>query len=183
MRYFLDTEFYEDGRTIDLISIGLVAEDGREFYACSLDAQLHRCHERDSWMRENVLAQLPSYGDKAWMSRQKIRQGVTLFTGSDDVRDALVRTVELDTLFVRDDKPEIWAWYGASDWVTFYQLWGRLIDMPRHFPRRFRELKELADRVVDPALPPKPQGQHTAIADARWNRDVFNYLAAQLPGW
>ncbi len=30
MRYFLDTEFYEDGKTIDLISIGIVAEDGRE---------------------------------------------------------------------------------------------------------------------------------------------------------
>lgn len=30
MRYFLDCEFIEDGRTIDLISIGIVAEDGRE---------------------------------------------------------------------------------------------------------------------------------------------------------
>ena len=26
MRYFLDTEFHEDGKTIDLISLGLVAE-------------------------------------------------------------------------------------------------------------------------------------------------------------
>jgi hypothetical protein len=30
MRYWLDTEFIEDGKTIDLISIGIVAEDGRE---------------------------------------------------------------------------------------------------------------------------------------------------------
>lgn len=42
MRYFFDTEFHEDGQTIDLISIGIVAEDGREFYAVSRDAQLHR---------------------------------------------------------------------------------------------------------------------------------------------
>ena len=33
MRYFYDTEFLEDGETIDLISIGIVAEDGREYYA------------------------------------------------------------------------------------------------------------------------------------------------------
>jgi hypothetical protein len=29
MKYYYDTEFIEDGRTIDLISIGIVAEDGR----------------------------------------------------------------------------------------------------------------------------------------------------------
>ena len=30
MRYFYDTEFIEDGTTIELVSIGVVAEDGRE---------------------------------------------------------------------------------------------------------------------------------------------------------
>src|SRR5690349_17532726 len=33
MRYFLDTEFIERPGTIDLISIGIVSEDRREFYA------------------------------------------------------------------------------------------------------------------------------------------------------
>src|SRR4051812_11038169 len=33
MKYFYDTEFLEDGQTIELISIGIVAEDGREYYA------------------------------------------------------------------------------------------------------------------------------------------------------
>ena len=36
MRIFYDTEFLEDGKTIDLISIGMVAEDGREYYAVVL---------------------------------------------------------------------------------------------------------------------------------------------------
>ncbi len=36
-RYFYDCEFIEDGRTIDLVSIGVVAEDGREFYAVSTE--------------------------------------------------------------------------------------------------------------------------------------------------
>ena len=37
MRYFYDCEFIEDGRTIDLVSIGVVAEDGREYYAVSTE--------------------------------------------------------------------------------------------------------------------------------------------------
>ena len=34
---FYDTEFIDNGRIIDLISIGVVAEDGREFYAISTE--------------------------------------------------------------------------------------------------------------------------------------------------
>jgi hypothetical protein len=33
LKYWIDTEFIERPYTIDLISIGLIAEDGREFYA------------------------------------------------------------------------------------------------------------------------------------------------------
>ncbi len=33
MKIFYDAEFIEDGVTIDLISIAMVAEDGRELYA------------------------------------------------------------------------------------------------------------------------------------------------------
>lgn len=44
MKYFFDTEFIEDGRTIDLVSIGIVCEDGREYYAVSAEADL-----RTSW--------------------------------------------------------------------------------------------------------------------------------------
>jgi hypothetical protein len=43
MRYWLDTEFIEDGHTIDLISIGIVAEDGRELYAENMECDLRMC--------------------------------------------------------------------------------------------------------------------------------------------
>ena len=35
MKIFFDTEFIEDGKTIDLISIGMVREDGETYYASS----------------------------------------------------------------------------------------------------------------------------------------------------
>lgn len=57
MRYFYDTEFIEDGATITLVSIGIVAEDGREYYAVSTDFDGARANH---WVRENVLAKLPN---------------------------------------------------------------------------------------------------------------------------
>ncbi len=51
MKFFLDTEFIEDGRTIDLVSIGVVAEDGREFYAVST--------EFDPGVTDAVISELP----------------------------------------------------------------------------------------------------------------------------
>ena len=44
MRYFYDTEFIEDGNTIELVSIGIVAEDGREYYAVSTDFDAARAN-------------------------------------------------------------------------------------------------------------------------------------------
>ena len=56
-RYFYDTEFIEDGRTIDLVSIGVVNERGdREYYAVSTEFDPARAIP---WVRRNVLDKLP----------------------------------------------------------------------------------------------------------------------------
>ena len=57
MRYFYDTEFIDDGRTIELISIGVAAEDGREYYAISTEFDPDRA---GAWVRKHVLPKLPS---------------------------------------------------------------------------------------------------------------------------
>jgi hypothetical protein len=102
-RYFLDTEFCEDGKTIDLISIGIVGPDGREFYAVNHDAELHRV---SPWVREHVLPSLPPYGDSAWQSRREIAGGVDSFIDNAGRR------------------AEIWAYYADYDWVALCQLFG-----------------------------------------------------------
>lgn len=53
MRYFYDTEFIEDGHTIELISIGVVAEDGREYYAVSTEFDPERA---GSWVPAQAAA-------------------------------------------------------------------------------------------------------------------------------
>ena len=78
MRYFYDTEFIEDGRTIELISIGVVAEDGREYYAVSTEFDPERA---GSWVRANVLTKLPPPASQLWRSRSQIRQELEKFLG------------------------------------------------------------------------------------------------------
>jgi hypothetical protein len=55
MRIWFDTEFIEDGRTIDLISIGMVREDGEAYYAECGECDLVRA---DDWVQKNVFPYL-----------------------------------------------------------------------------------------------------------------------------
>lgn len=50
-----DTEFIEDGRTIDLLSIGLVRYDGTTYYAEPAETDRTRASE---WVVENVMPHL-----------------------------------------------------------------------------------------------------------------------------
>lgn len=63
MKYFLDQEFHErmykplfgkSHHIIELISIGIVAEDGREYYALCKEFDL-KAAWKNSWLRDNVL--------------------------------------------------------------------------------------------------------------------------------
>jgi hypothetical protein len=81
VRFFYDCEFIEDGTTIDLVSIGAVGEDGREFYAVSTEFDPSRA---GTWVRANVLPKLPSPADPAWRSRVRLREDLLAFlTGAD----------------------------------------------------------------------------------------------------
>src|ERR1044071_3916966 len=58
-RYVYDTEFLEDGRTVELISIAFVREsDGAEYYAVNADMPIHRIREHP-WLMANVVPLLP----------------------------------------------------------------------------------------------------------------------------
>src|SRR4051812_4502723 len=61
VQIYYDTEFVERGpaHPIDLVSIGLVAEDGREFYAVSSEFDQHALL-KNPWLAENVWSSLPT---------------------------------------------------------------------------------------------------------------------------
>jgi hypothetical protein len=150
VRYFYDTEFIEDGRTIELISIGVVAEDGREYYAVSTEFDPGRA---GSWVRANVLPKLPPPASPLWRSRKQIRLDLEEFFG--------VFSVEAI------EPIELWAWVGAYDHVALCQLWGPMPGLPQALPRFTRELRQLWEDRGSPRMPPRPRDVHDALVDAR----------------
>lgn len=53
MKYFIDTEFIEEPGLIELISIGIVAEDGQEFYAISKEFNFKKVWNQFDWKRRS----------------------------------------------------------------------------------------------------------------------------------
>lgn len=168
MKYFYDTEFIEDGKTIDLISIGIKAEDGREYYAISKEFNPKKASQ---WVKDNVLSKLPprkprydisprlNGESKAWKSREEIKNDIIAFIG--------------------EDKPELWAYYADYDHIALCQLFGTMMNLTGNFPMYTRDIKQLCDSVGNPQLPEQGKGEHNALDDAKWNQIAYEFLQKQ----
>lgn len=168
MRYFLDTEFNERPGVIDLISLAIVADDGREFYAESTDFDPASANP---WVAENVLPRL-------W-SRQADKSEYNAWT-RDGGSGGLMTRLEIGPAvrrFIRDDTPEFWGYFADYDWVVFCWLFGAMIDLPKGWPMYCRDLKQWSDQIGAPNFE-GPKGEHHALVDARWNRDLYRHLLA-----
>lgn len=167
MRYAYDTEFLEDGRTIELISIGIVAEDGRELYLVNRDAPWRRIR-KDEWLMANVVPKLPQpHGD--WINHMPKRWVCDL--QSPHVRDrAQIRDAVQHFLLgnpATGEPVELWADYAAYDHVVLAQLWGKMIHLPDGVPMFTHDLQQEISRQGNPPVPQQESGQHSAIEDAR----------------
>lgn len=151
MKYFLDTEFIENGPSFPLIplSVGIVDEDGREFYVVNADAPLELAND---WVKKNVVPYL----------------------GEPRVEILSIKPKILD--FIGDSKPEFWGYYADYDWVIFAQLFGTMIDLPKGWPMYCRDIKQLCDDLGNPKLPKQGKGEHNALADAKWNKVAYEFL-------
>lgn len=172
MRIFYDTEFLEDGRTIELISIALVAEDGREYYAVNHDAPWRRI-KKDDWLMANVVPHLP-HGHGDWRNHMPRRWLVDFTDPRVKRKEAIAE--EVRTFICHTPKPEMWAWYAAYDHVALAQLWGRMIDLPEGVPMWTNDLKQEVVRLGNPRLPAQTSGEHDALADARHVKQMFEAL-------
>jgi hypothetical protein len=155
VRYWIDTEFIENPYTIDLISLGLVAEDGREFYAESSEVDWSVANQ---WTQQHVRPQLEGNG----MPRVEIGYGVRRFAEG-------------------DDDPQFWGYFPAYDWVGFCWLFGNMGELPFAFPQHCLDVRQWAWQLGDPELPHQAGVRHHALADARWTRDVWNFLSGIDP--
>jgi hypothetical protein len=204
-KYFIDCEFIEGFHKplfrkkrhfIDLISIGIVCEDGREYYAISNEYDYKKA---DKWVQENVI--LPMYiqevhGDARnhldvsnfhkyilnSKSNKQIAEEVFQFCTDD------VLTIEKAKYYnVVKEGIEFYGYYADYDWVLFCSLFGRMIDLPKGFPMYCRDLKQTLDLYASKAgiSPgavkylddyPNQENEHNALTDAKWNKELYEFL-------
>jgi hypothetical protein len=162
MKYFFDTEFIERPYTIDLISIGIVSENGKEFYALNRECNLDMA---SPWVIENVLKPMPQYNpvtnywknsfDKYLLTKKEIANEILSFI---------------------DNSPEFWAYYCSYDWVVFCWLYGAMIDLPKGWPMYCRDLKQEMDRLKIENIPIDNSNNHNALDDARWVKKSYEFI-------
>jgi hypothetical protein len=174
MKIFMDSEFIERPGTIELISLGLVTEDGREYYAQSWEFDAHAANP---WVQEHVLPQLDACKDRLpqawhqeihpvehdwwcpWQSHAQIRRGILDFVGT--------------------TTPEFWTYYGAYDWVAWCWLFGAMVDLPQGWPMYAYDLRQWLDhRGLGHVTQPDDMPHH-ALSDARWVRQTYLTYARQ----
>lgn len=174
-RYAYDTEFLEDGRTIDLISIAIVAEDGREYYAVNSDMPIHRIRKH-KWLMENVVPFLPMRYVPI------IHKGITVpLPDTDDPRvkpHHQIAQEVLDFLAAGEHDPELWAFFGAYDHVVYAQLWGPMAELPSGLPMRTRDVADALDTFDGWNDRPQQDKRtaHDALADARNVMETLHYI-------
>lgn len=157
MNYFLDTEFHQDGTYVELISIGVVAADGREYYAQNSDCPLEKSNE---FVKQYVL---PLLDETSW-------------------KPASIIGDELANFILKPDKdyPQIWVYYGNYDWVSVCgTLYGDMTKTPKGFPYTPFDLSQWAHQLgYSKILVDKPAEHiaHNALVDARWNREAYLWL-------
>lgn len=151
-KFFIDTEFIEDGKTIDLISIALVREDGLAYYAISSEFDESKASQ---WVRDNVISKLDPATER--IPRKQIAAEILEFIG--------------------DDKPEFWGYFADYDWVVICQLYGAMMKLPKGWPMFCHDTIQLASIVNRPQFPKlPPEKAHSALEDARWTKDFYYFL-------
>jgi hypothetical protein len=161
-------EFYENGRTIDLISLAIVAPDGEFFYAINQNMPFGPiCNH--PYLMEHVMPSLPvrlGYANP-WdadhpdfqflMPCSFIAEGVRRF-------------------ITRYEDPCLWADYGAYNHVVMAQLWGRMQDYPAGLPMWTANTQQEIRRLGSPAVPALVGEAPTALRKARHNQSVRSFL-------
>jgi hypothetical protein len=246
MKYFIDTEFLEGTQktwfgkqtkpTIDLISIGIVAEDNREYYAISKEFNLKEAWNRYDlkelgyainmygdkyivkhyWLKENVLLPifkelgrldvhdtLPNYAftynsikrliNKYGKSNKQIAEEIKNFCTVNENNDRGIVEQISPKIPDIDRTISFYGYYADYDWVVFCWLFGKMIDLPKGFPKYCNDLKQELDRkaknkiifqtfeeglksLKEDERYPKQTNEHNALADAEWNKELYEFL-------
>lgn len=168
-RVYLDCEFIATDPTISgLISIGLTDDQGRDYYAVNAEIDTHEVRFHP-WLGKHVWPYLPrnEAGYLDGLSRdvkpiKEIRADIAHYFSSH---------------FADGAPTHLYCWFGGQDIGRLHSLWGNdWSAMPGDIPQWFHELESLRWQAGNPQLPEQDGGEHHALADARHNRRIHEFL-------
>lgn len=180
MRYFVDSEFIDDGKTIDLLSIALVCEDGREYYAQSVEFDPVKAN---SWIREHVLRHFTVCHrsgkwnlDQSLYSWQRCEKPECPWRRREEIARELATFIAPDRHAI-----ELVGWCAGYDWVALCQLYGTMMDIPTSWPHYMRDIQQILDiRGIAESTLPQPTGTaHNALDDARHIKAIYECIHKQ----
>lgn len=177
MKIFLDTEFTGLHQKTTLISIGLISECGKTFYAEFAD---YNKSQIDEWLQKNVINNL--LGDELTKDKGWLEDG-GMWCGGNSNAIKLSLTGWLDQF----KEVEIWSDCLAYDWVLFNNIFGTAFDIPKnvyYIPFDICTLFKI--KGIDPDISreefafngkiPKEAKKHNALWDAKVIKKCYERL-------
>jgi len=126
-KLFLDTEFTGLHQATTLISLGIISECGKTFYAEFTDYDRTQLND---WLDENVIANTwVAKNDIQTLMGQVVKESwadIHVFGSSDYIKPFLEKWLS------QFDNVVIWSDCLAYDWVLFNQIWGHAFSIPEN---------------------------------------------------
>lgn len=124
MKLFFDTEFTGLHKNTTLVSIGIVAENGKRFYAEFSDCDESQC---DDWIKENVLKHTILGGNETLAARLGEDSNTTVVLGSKaDIR------CEFCEWLKQFDEVQFVSDVCHYDMVLLIDIFGGAFDLPKN---------------------------------------------------
>ena len=182
MNIYFDTEFCGLQKNTELISIGLISEDGKEFYGefASINTELI-----DDWILENVLMNTTKYGEVN-ETDIVVNESDYHFGTKEEIRDQLKEWLS------QFDEVQLISDVCHYDMVLFIDIFGSAFDLPENVSPVCYDInqdiasyyeesqKDAFNRSREDILEEKGitiVGQkHNSLYDARVIQQVYNVL-------
>lgn len=177
-------QLLEGDRSLDLISIGLVCEDGASYYAVNHDANWAMV-ARNRWLCDYVVPHLPLSSKGVRKATPGENTSVTtswvfnIDLSSIKVKPHWVIANEVREFILGAADPELWADGAGYAHVVLCWLWGSMKQLPAGIPAWTHDLRQEIERAGNPAIPSRggiTLTAHHALDDAREVLHRLNWL-------
>lgn len=177
MKIFFDTEFTGLHQNTTLISIGLVSENDRTFYAEFNDYDIAQVNR---WVRENVIPYLQ------FSEVQTLNPKLDLKSYAMKANQQTIRLL-LSEWLSQFEVVEMWADCPAYDWVLLGNLFNGSLNMPSHISKNAFDVATLLNVAgIDPDIDRKAfcglseMNLHNALDDARLAKICYQKAMQKL---